>query len=116
MTNPTPYTLADWRAAYAGGARPAELLAPLLARLAAEAPDPAWIYRCDAGFVAQQCQRLAGADRSRLPLYGVPFAVKDNIDMAGLPTTAACPAFAFTPERSATVVQRLKAAGAVLVG
>ena len=119
MTMPHLHTLADWGAAYASGALPAELLAQLLerlARLAAEAPDPAWIYRCDAGFVAQQCQRLAGADRSRLPLYGVPFAVKDNIDMAGLPTTAACPAFAFTPERSATVVQRLKAAGAVLVG
>ena len=110
------YTLADWRAAYAAGAQPADLLAALLARLAAEAPDPAWILRCDAAFIAAQCQRLASADRSRLPLYGVPFAVKDNIDVAGLPTTAACPAFAFTPERSATVVQRLMAAGAVLVG
>ena len=49
-----------------------------------------------------------------LPLYGVPFAVKDNIDGAGLPSTAACPAFAYTPAISATVVQRLLAAGAVL--
>ena len=51
-----------------------------------------------------------------LPLWGVPFAVKDNIDVAGLPTTAACPAFAYVPERHATVMQRLLDAGAVLVG
>lgn len=109
-----PLTLADWRAAYAAGAQPADLLAPLLARRAAD--DPAWIHRCDAAFIAAQLDRLATPDASRLPLYGVPFAVKDNIDVAGLPTTAACPAFAYTPGRSATVVQRLMAAGAVLVG
>ena len=116
MTTPPLHTLADWRAAYDSGARPTELLAPLLARLAAEAQDPAWIHRCDAAFMAAQFERLAQADRRRLPLYGVPFAVKDNIDVAGLPTTAACPAFAYTPARSATVVQRLMAAGAVLLG
>src|SRR5207237_689781 len=51
-----------------------------------------------------------------LPLWGVPFAVKDNIDVAGLPTTAACPAFAYAPEADATVVSRLKAAGALVTG
>ena len=107
-------TLADWRAAYAAGATPADLLAPLLARRSAD--DPAWIHRCDAGFISAQLARLATLDAASAPLYGVPFAVKDNIDVAGLPTTAACPAFAFTPERSATVVLRLMAAGAVLVG
>ena len=101
---------------YDSGARPTALPAPLLARLAAEAQDPAWIHRCDAGFLAQQCERLAQANRGRLPLYGVPFAVKDNIDVTSLPTTAACPAFAVTPGCSATVVQRLMAAGAVLLG
>ena len=107
-------TLADWRTAYAAGAQPAELLAPLLARRSAD--DAAWIHRCDAGFISAQLARLATQDAATAPLYGVPFAVKDNIDVAGLPTTAACPAFAFMPERSATVVQRLMAAGAVLVG
>src|SRR5437764_4290276 len=53
---------------------------------------------------------------SRLPLYGVLFAVKDNIDVAGMPTTAGCPAFAYTPTCSAPVVMRLEAAGAILVG
>ena len=51
-----------------------------------------------------------------LPLAGVPFAAKDNIDLAGLETTAACPAFAYQPERSATVIERLEAAGAICVG
>ena len=52
----------------------------------------------------------------RGPLYGIPFAVKDNIDVAGLPTTCACPAFAYVAERSATVVERLEQAGAILIG
>ena len=58
-------------------------------------------------------RRHEGAD---LPLYGVPFGVKDNIDVAGAPTTAACPAFSYVPERSAAVVQRLCAAGAIVLG
>ncbi|WP_193336097.1 allophanate hydrolase [Devosia beringensis] len=51
-----------------------------------------------------------------LPLWGIPFAVKDNIDVAGLPTTAACPAFAYAPAADATVVARLRAAGALVIG
>ncbi len=109
-----PLTLADWRAAYAAGARPVDVLLPLLASLPAD--DPAWIHRCSAAFVSAQLDTLAGLDPSTLPLYGVPFAVKDNIDVAGLPTTAACPAFAHTASHTATVVQRLMAAGAVLLG
>jgi allophanate hydrolase len=50
------------------------------------------------------------------PLFGVPFGVKDNIDVAGLPTTAACPAFAYTPEASSFVVARLETAGAIVIG
>lgn len=68
---------------------------------------------------ASQLEQLLRADShaiDRLPLYGVPFAVKDNIDVAGLPTTAACPAFSYVPERSATAVEKLEAAGAILVG
>jgi allophanate hydrolase len=58
--------------------------------------------------------RLAACED--LPLAGVPFAVKDNIDVAGLPTTAACPAYAYVPDETATVVARLQAAGAVMMG
>ena len=110
-----PLTLADWRAAYAAGATPATLLAPLLARRAVD--DPAWIHRCDEAFIAAQLEQLAARPGAvDLPLYGVPFAVKDNIDVAGLPTTAACPAFAHVATETATVVQRLMDAGAVLLG
>ena len=63
-----------------------------------------------------EAERLATAVAGDKPLFGVPFAVKDNIDVAGLPTTAACPAFAYTPQRSAFVVQRLIDAGAIVIG
>ena len=92
----------------------------VLAKVAAyEAVQPAvWITRLDAAGViaaAEAVDRRVAAGES-LPLAGVPFAVKDNMDVAGLPTTAACPAFAYTPERTATAVQRLIDAGAVLIG
>ena len=69
----------------------------------------------DAGHGAG-ARALADADPRILPLYGIPFAVKDNIDCAGLPTTAACPAFAYTPTQNAHVVDKLMAAGAIPVG
>ncbi len=108
-----PLTIADWRAALARpGADARALLGAVRERCRGD--DPAWIMVCDAGFIDAQLDRLEG--RTDLPLFGVPFAVKDNIDVAGLVTTAACPAFAYRPERSAEVVLRLMAAGAVLVG
>lgn len=109
-----PLTLADWQQAYRDGASPEALLLGALERLPAD--DPAWILRCDPAFVQAQIRRLAEHPRGSLPLWGVPFAVKDNIDVAGLPTTAACPAFVYTPMQHATVVQRLMDAGAVLLG
>ena len=109
-----PVTLADWRGAYAAGAQPAILLGALLARLAPD--DPAWISRLDATSLAAELARLDSLDPAQAPLWGIPFAVKDNIDAAGWTTTAACPAFAHTADADATVVARLCAAGAVLVG
>ncbi len=110
-----PAGIADWRAAYQDGKRrPRDLLLPWLSRL--EPRDVAWILRCQAADLAEQLARLDRCQPHELPLYGIPFAVKDNIDVAGLPTTAACPAFARVAERHATVVERLIAAGAVLIG
>jgi allophanate hydrolase len=60
--------------------------------------------------------RVEASGSAGKPLYGAPFVVKDNIDVAGLPTTAACPAFAYRPERSAFVVERLERAGAIVIG
>jgi len=93
------------------------MLAATLAEL--DDDDPVWITRIAEDAVlgrARALERCTPAERAAMPLYGVPFAVKDNIDVAGVPTTAACPAFAYVPERSATVVERLEAAGAILVG
>jgi allophanate hydrolase len=88
-----------------------------------ELNDPAiWIARTSEAELRARARALdaaAAADPSvfeRLPLFGIPFAVKDNIDVAGIPTTAGCPAFAYVPSQTAPVVARLLAAGAVLVG
>ena len=63
-----------------------------------------------------EAEVLSAKDAAQLPLYGVPVAVKDNIDVAGIPTTAACPAYAYMPPRDATAVARLRAAGAIIIG
>jgi allophanate hydrolase len=114
----SPLTLSQYRAAYAAGATPEDLLVPLVERLHGAGPDPAWIALADAGEVRALARELARrrAAGAALPLYGVPFAVKDNIDVAGLATTAACPAFAYRPAAHAACVERLVAAGAVPVG
>jgi len=75
-----------------------------------------WIRRLTLDEMRGYAQALAGRDPRTLPLYGIPFAIKDNIDLAGVPTTAACPDFAYIPQHSATVVQRLIDAGAIPVG
>ena len=104
-------------AAYRSGQlTPAALIEQLRARIAAAADNPIWIHVLDEAELAPYLQALDGRGPDELPLYGVPFAIKDNIDLAGVPTTAACPAFAYTPTRSATVVERLIAAGAIPVG
>jgi allophanate hydrolase len=91
-----------------------------LARVAAyEAVQPqVWISRLSPDQVMAQAEavdrRIAAGER--LPLAGAPFAVKDNLDVAGLPTTAGCPAFAYRPDVTSPVTQRLLDAGAVLIG
>lgn len=86
----------------------------------ARGPEGVWISRVpdDAlrAAAATLEERRAAEGTNRMPLFGLPFAVKDNIDVAGLPTTCACPGFAYTPARSAPVVERLREAGALLVG
>src|SRR4029077_4356312 len=70
----------------------------------------------DAKQVVAEARALVAKGDTKRPLYGVPVAIKDNIDVKGLPTTAACPAFAYNPKRDATVVERLKHAGAIVIG
>ena len=79
--------------------------------------DPAiFISLRDEQDVLAEADRLARRDAAQLPLYGVPVAVKDNIDALGMPTTAACPAFSYMPTHDSTAVAKLRAAGAVIIG
>ncbi|HWA20414.1 MAG TPA: allophanate hydrolase [Devosia sp.] len=95
---------------------PTESVRQALARLEA-ADDPAiFIALRSENELLAEARALEAAGPIGKPLYGLTFAVKDNIDVAGLPTTAACPAFAYSPERSAFVVERLAAAGAIVLG
>lgn len=75
-----------------------------------------WIERLDQARLAPYLAALRDRSPADLPLYGIPFAIKDNIDLAGAPTTAACREFAYTPDRHAFVVARLLAAGAIPLG
>jgi allophanate hydrolase len=79
-------------------------------------PDNVWIHKLPLESLREYARKVEEKGMAALPLYGIPFAIKDNIDLAGVPTTAACPAFAYTPPRSATVVQRLIDAGAIPIG
>ncbi len=95
---------------------PVDVLESVLARIEQASDTAIWITRLPDETVLEAARALAERDADSLPLYGIPFAVKDNIDVAGFPTTAACPDYAYTPQQSAPVVEALVAAGAVLVG
>ncbi len=104
--------IATLTSAYASGTlTPAEVIREVYERIRARGERPVWITLFDEDAV------LAKANEApRGPLYGIPFAVKDNIDVAGQPTTCACPEFAYVAKRSAMVVERLESAGAILIG
>jgi allophanate hydrolase len=110
-------TLASLVAAHRSGeAGLGDTVARTFARIR-EVDDPAiFIALREEKAVQAEAQVLYAKALQALPLYGVPVAIKDNIDVAGVPTTAACPAYAYTPSRDATVVARLKAAGALIIG
>jgi allophanate hydrolase len=100
----------------AGTLTPAQTVARTYQRIR-DHNDPAiFISLRDEKDAIAEADALTKKDTAGLPLYGVPFAVKDNIDALGLPTTAACPAFSYTPAHDATAVAKLRAAGAIMVG
>jgi len=104
---------------YAGGRiTPAAFLAEVRARIVARGDDGVWTSIVSLDHLNEALEALEQRRRAgdALPLYGVPFGVKDNIDVAGFPTTAACPAFAYEPARSAVAVARLVAKGAIVIG
>src|SRR5216684_21993 len=117
------FEIASLRAAFLSGEVSASgVLDRALTRIA-EWDDPAlWIAQSSESAVRDEARPLdaaAAADPGFIewtPLFGIPFAVTDNLDVAGMPTTAGCPAFAYTPCETAPVVARLVAAGGVLLG
>jgi allophanate hydrolase len=95
---------------------PAQIIEGVLDAIARAPERHVWISLLPHERVLEMARALEGRAPESLPLYGIPFAVKDNIDVAGITTTAACPAFTYTPSSSAAVVQRLIDAGAVPIG
>lgn len=106
------FDIAGLKAAYDNAAMtPAQVLDQVYERIAAQGERPVWISLVTKD---QALAQLSLAPKGRL--WGIPFAVKDNIDVAGMTTTAGCPDFAYVPSRSAHVVECLQAEGAILIG
>jgi allophanate hydrolase len=99
-----------------GTLTPTQLIDELLARCANYASHNIWITLLDRERLLEYAHEVESRDMQSQPLYGIPFAIKDNIDLANVPTTAGCPDFSYTPTRSATVVERLMTAGAIPIG
>lgn len=109
--------LTSLRNAYLSGEQtPASVVAHLLQRASEFDHHNIWIHRATEAELAPYLERLQQCEPEDLPLYGIPFAVKDNIDVAGMPTTAACEAFRYQPETHAAVVEALVEAGAIPLG
>lgn len=96
--------------------KPLELADAALAADQAHADPAIWITRLPDEAILARARTLQAEGQNGRPLWGIPFAVKDNIDVAGLPTTAACPDYAYTPDTDAPAVWRLLQAGAILIG
>ena len=103
--------LASVRAAYAAGGMLQEVVREVFRRITERSADAVWIY------LPSLDEVLANLPTDRvLPLFGIPFAVKDNIDVAGWPTTAGCREFSYVADADAAVVKRLREAGAIPIG
>ncbi|MEO0916443.1 MAG: allophanate hydrolase [Pseudomonadota bacterium] len=115
MLDEIPLTFASLRQAYSGGTSPAQIVRQVYARIEQVADPNIFLCLFPKEDLLAEAAALGTYDAAN-PLWGVPFVIKDNIDVAGKPTTAACPEFAYVPEDTAFVVQRLQEAGALLIG
>lgn len=113
---PAALDLATLRAFYAAGGDPARAIALARTRLETAADPGIFLDLTPPEHLDEAIRALPPFDPVRFRLWGVPVAVKDNIDVAGRPTTAGCPAFAYVAERDAESVARLRAAGALVFG
>ena len=110
-------TVAEILDAYrSGAAAPTDIVARSFARIRAHGDPAIFIALREEADVLAEARALAASSGKTLPLYGIPVAVKDNIDVEGLPTTAACPAYSYRPNKDAASVARLRQAGALILG
>lgn len=117
MSRDLSFTLSALRRAYADGTvTPVQVAEEALRRAGDPRFPHVWIETTERNQLLALAQALPPQPTPELPLYGVPFAIKDNIDFAGVKTTVGCPAFAYSPDKSATVVTKLIAAGALPIG
>ncbi|EFM10910.1 allophanate hydrolase [Paenibacillus curdlanolyticus YK9] len=116
-TLPAAFTIAWLQEQYESQAlTPEEVVGEIIHRAETAVAMNIWITPPSAELVAPYLERLRTLDRASSPLWGIPFAIKDNIDLAGVPTTAACAEYAYTPTGHAAVVERLIEAGAIPLG
>jgi allophanate hydrolase len=110
--------IATLRAHYQDGTlTPEQLIEALYARMEADDVPGVWIFRLPREEALRRARALGSFQAGgQLPLFGIPFGVKDNIDVAGMPTTAACPAFSYEPNGGAPAVEALLRAGALCLG
>ena len=117
ISNELSFNLFSLRHAYlSGNLTVSEVIHEVLERAASFAGHNIWISLQQPEILLAQAHKLGQQDPQHLPLYGIPFAIKDNIDCSGLPTTAACPDFSYLPKQTAYAVQLLMNAGAILIG
>ncbi len=115
MTKDTALTLDALCDAYDTGATPPDIVREVYRRIDAVGDPAIFIHLRPMEDVIAEAEALPARSDGQ-PLWGVPFVAKDNIDVAGVPTTAACPAYAYTPDRDAFVIAKLRAAGALVIG
>jgi len=116
MLQKQPFDISSLHDAYQQGLSPCEVIAECYRRVEAVGDPGIFLHLIDQQTALAEAAALGEFDPQTKPLWGVPFAIKDNIDAAGTPTTAACPAYAYVSERDALVVARLRRAGAILIG
>ncbi|MDC0494753.1 amidase family protein, partial [bacterium] len=95
---------------------PVDIVNEVYRRITLRGEDYVWTTLVDREAAIRRAESLLTEVPDSLPLYGIPFSVKDNIHVQGLPTTAGCPSFSHFPKQTAKVVTKLLSAGAILIG
>lgn len=116
MIESLPFNIASIQSAYAAHVEPGDVIDEVFRRIEAVADPGIFLSTCSRAEIEKDIQALGRRNLEQKPLWGIPFCVKDNIDVAGMTTTAACPAYAYTAGEDAFCVRLLKEAGALLIG